>query len=138
MLSSSRFVVAVHAISVIARLGGSGPVCSNTLAESVRTNPVVIRRLMTELEKAGLVSSVAGRSGGFLLARPAGAITLADIYRAVEDEAIFRMHRTDPESKCPVAVQIAKILAAPLRAAEGALAGSLAKTTIHDVTEAIV
>ena len=69
---------------------------------------------------------------------PADAITLADIYQAVEDDAIFRMHRTDPESKCPVAVQIAKILAAPLRAAEGALAGSLAKTTIRDVTEAIV
>ncbi|MBM3520571.1 MAG: Rrf2 family transcriptional regulator, partial [Alphaproteobacteria bacterium] len=105
---------------------------------SVRTNPVVIRRLMTELEKAGLVRSVAGRSGGFHLQRPADQITLADIYHAVEDDAIFRMHRTDPESKCPVAVQIGKVLAAPLRAAEGALATSLARTTIRDVTEAIV
>ena len=63
MLSSSRFIVAVHALSVLARFTGKGPVCSATVAESVHTNPVVIRRLMTELEKADLVRSVAGRSG---------------------------------------------------------------------------
>lgn len=44
MLSSSRFVVAVHAMSVLARFAGKGPVCSAAVAESVHTNPVVIRR----------------------------------------------------------------------------------------------
>ena len=48
MLSSSRFVVAVHAMSVLARFRGKGPVCSALVAESVHTNPVVIRRLMTD------------------------------------------------------------------------------------------
>ena len=69
MLSSSRFVVAVHAMSVLARFHGKGPVCSALVAASVHTNPVVIRRLMTELEKAELVKSVAGRAGGFELVR---------------------------------------------------------------------
>ncbi len=46
MLSSSRFIVAVHALSVLARFSGRGPVCSAMVAESVHTNPVVIRRLM--------------------------------------------------------------------------------------------
>ena len=73
MLSSSRFVVAIHAMSVLARFTGKGPVCSALVAQSVHTNPVVIRRLMTELEKAGLVHSVAGRSGGFELNRDPGA-----------------------------------------------------------------
>ena len=57
MLSSSRFVVAIHALSVLARNSGKGPVCSNMIAQSVHTNPVVIRRLMSELEKATLVAS---------------------------------------------------------------------------------
>ena len=138
MLSSSRFIVAIHALSVLARHVGKGPVCSTMVANSVHTNPVVIRRLMTALEQAKLVRSVAGRSGGFELDRPAGDITLADIYRAVEDETVFRMHKTDPKSACPVACQISTILATPLRAAERALSASLGRTTLGDVIAAIV
>ena len=138
MLSSSRFIVAIHAMSVLARHQGKGPVCSATVAESVHTNPVVIRRLMGDLERAKLVRAVAGRCGGFELERRAGDITLADVYRAVEDETVFRMHKTDPHAKCPVAAQICEVLGAPLKAAEKALATSLAKTTLRDVTAAIV
>ncbi len=138
MLSSSRFIVAIHAMSVLARHHGKGPVCSAAVAESVHTNPVVIRRLMGDLERAKLVRAVAGRCGGFELERRAGDITLADVYRAVEDENVFRMHKTDPHAKCPVAAQICEVLGAPLKAAEKALATSLAKTTLRDVTAAIV
>jgi len=137
MLSSSRFIVAIHALSVLARHANKGPVCSSTIATSVDTNPVVIRRLMAELEKAKLVRATAGRSGGFELERNAEGITLADIYQAVEDETVFRMHKTDPNSKCPVACQMGKILGAPLRAAESALSNSLARTTLQDVAEAV-
>ncbi|MEI8177214.1 Rrf2 family transcriptional regulator [Aestuariivirga sp.] len=138
MLSSSRFIVAVHAMSVLARCRGKGPVCSALVAESVHTNPVVIRRLMTELEKASLVKSVAGRAGGFELNKDPAQITLADVYFAVEDENVFRMHKTDPHSTCPVAAQLGQILTGPLRAAECALHSSLAKTSIRDVASAIV
>jgi Rrf2 family protein len=138
MLSSSRFIVAIHALSVLARYAGKGPVCSALVAQSVHTNPVVIRRLMGELERAKLVRSVAGRSGGFELERQADAITLADVYFAVEDENVFRMHKADPNSHCPVAAQLGKVLNAPLRAAECALHSSLARTTLSDVATAIV
>jgi Rrf2 family protein len=137
MLSSSRFVVAIHALSVLARHSGKGPVCSNTIAQSVHTNPVVIRRLMSELEKAELVASTAGRAGGFSLARPALQITLADVYKAVEDDAVFRMHKLDPEAVCPVAAQLSKVLSPPLKAAETALTASLQRTTLEDVSAAI-
>ncbi len=137
MLSSSRFIVAVHSMSVLAWLSGKGPVCSSAVAASVHTNPVVIRRLMSELERAKLVRSVAGRSGGFELARDAGDITLADIYRAIEDDVIFRMHKVDPLSSCPLAAQIGKILSGPLRAAEGALTCSLSRTTLKDVAASV-
>ena len=137
MLSSSRFVVAIHALSVLARHAAKGPVCSNMIAQSVHTNPVVIRRLMSELENAELVASTAGRSGGFSLARPAPQITLADVYRAVEDDAVFRMHKLDPEAACPVAAQLGKVLSPPLKAAEAALTHSLQLTTLADVSSAI-
>jgi Rrf2 family protein len=137
MLSSSRFVVAIHALSVIARAGGKGPVCSTVVAESVNTNPVVIRRLMRDLEKAELVNSATGRAGGFSLNREPGSITLADIYHAVEEDGTFRLHKTDPESRCPVGCRILDILNAPLQSAETALARSLARTTLRDIAEEI-
>lgn len=137
MLSSSRFVVAIHALSVLARNADKGPICSTMIASSVDTNPVVIRRLMAELEKAHLVRATAGRSGGFQLERNAVGITLADIYQAVEDESMFRMHKTDPNSMCPIAMQMKRILCGPLKNAETALSTSLAKTTLQDVAEAI-
>ena len=135
MLSSSRFVVAIHAMSVLARCQ-KGPVCSATIAESVHTNPVVIRRLMTELEKAALVNSISGRSGGFILGREPSTITLADIYLAIEGENVFRMHTTDPNSKCPVAQQLKAVLCGPFKAAESALSSSLSNTSLHDVATA--
>ena len=57
---------------------------------------------------------------------------------AVEDENVFRMHKTDPKSECPVAAQLGKVLSIPLRAAECALHTSLANTSIRDVATAIV
>ena len=69
MLSSSKFVVALHILTVLAHRRGHGPVSSKMIADSVGTNPVVIRRLMTALEGAALVNATAGRHGGFELAR---------------------------------------------------------------------
>jgi Rrf2 family protein len=133
MLSSSRFVVAVHVLSILARNAGKGPVCSQTIAQSVHTNPVVIRRLMSELEKAGLILATAGRAGGFSLNKSAGSVTLAEIYKAVEDEEVFRMHKLGPNSECPVAEKLRDVLVPKLRAAECAMTSSLQLTSLHDV-----
>jgi 6-phosphogluconolactonase len=53
-------------------------------------------------------------------------------------ENVFRMHKTDPRSPCPVAAQLGQVLSAPLKAAECALHSSLAQTSIRDVATAIV
>jgi Rrf2 family protein len=136
MLSSSRFAMTVHALCVLAK-SGTGPVCSNYIASSVHTNPVVIRRLMAQLERARLVKSTAGRAGGFELSGDPRDLTLADIYNVVEDENIFRMHKTDPQSKCPLATQMGQALSLPLREAHAALTASLSNTTLFDVAAAI-
>ena len=137
MLTSSRFVVAIHALIVLARNAGKGPVCSNLIAQSVDTNPVVIRRLMAELEHAKLVHSFAGRAGGFELQRQATDITLADVYNAVEDDFVFRMHKTGEDTRCPIGAQLGKVLAPSLKAAENAMSRSLGLTTLASVAQSI-
>ncbi|MCA1734101.1 MAG: Rrf2 family transcriptional regulator, partial [Acidobacteria bacterium] len=54
MATSSRFAVATHILTVLA-VRGDEPSSSNLIASSVGTNPVVIRRLLGMLGRAGLV-----------------------------------------------------------------------------------
>ncbi len=137
MLSSSRFVVAIHVLCILAKNAGKGPVCSGSIASSVATNPVVIRRLMAELEKANLVVATAGRSGGFSLSKIACEVSLADIYAAVETSTVFRAHKLDPESNCPIAAQMFEALTPKLRNAENAMFASLGDTKLSQIALAI-
>ena len=43
-----------------------------------------VERLLADLRRAGIVASQRGHEGGYWLARPAAAITVADVIRAVE------------------------------------------------------
>ena len=130
-MPSSRFAVAVHALSLLHHQGG-GPVASDVIAGSVNTNPVVIRRLLALLADAGLVRSQLGTGGGAVLARPVGEIRLLDVYQAVEDGDVFAMHQ-EPNPKCPVGRNIQAALLTATGAAERALEGALAKSTVGDV-----
>jgi Rrf2 family protein len=137
MLSSSKFVVALHILAVLAHRKGPSPVCSKLIAQSVGTNPVVIRRLMAALEQADLVVSTAGRHGGFALARPPARISLADVYRAVEDSQLFKPHASPPNSACPVGARIQAAIATPLQAAENGLLSALAGSTLDDIAAGV-
>ena len=133
MLSSSRFVVAVHVMSLLAHYGKNGPVCSGIIAKSVDTNPVVIRRLMSQLEGSSLVVSTSGRAGGFVLARSAEEISLSEIYQAVEDEQVFRTHRNSQNPNCETAKQIFNALMPRLAEASKAMTHALSRTKLSDV-----
>ena len=74
--------MAVHLMTALVYLHEKSS--SGLLSKSVNTNPVVIRRLLGELNRAGLIRAVRGKQGGFMLARDAKKISLLDIYRAVK------------------------------------------------------
>lgn len=128
---NSRFAVAVHILTLIAR-GGGEPVPSEYIAGSVKTNPSLIRRLLSQLTRAGLTTSRMGTGGGALLARPADRITLRDVYRAVDDGGIFGLHREQPNPVCPVGRNIQALLEKRFDAATRALEQELERTTIAD------
>ncbi len=137
MLGSSRFVIGIHVLAILARFPNRELVCSTFIARSVNTNPVVIRRLMSNLEAHGMVRSVAGRGGGFALSRPAHQITLQEVFSALEGDELFRRRAKQPCMECPVGASIARAIARPLRAAEDAMNAALSRTTLKDVVAAI-
>jgi Rrf2 family protein len=137
MLGSSRFVIGIHVLALLARAHERQPICSTFIAESVNTNPVVIRRLMASLEQRGLVKSLAGRKGGFVLARPPKDITLQEIFVVLEGPELFRMHAREPSKNCPVGACIEHVVSKPLKLAEDAMSAALAQTTLRDLVAEI-
>src|SRR5438552_3460789 len=105
MPASSRYSIAVHALVMLDDARGQ-PLTSAYIARSVNTNPVVIRRVLARLAQAGLAAGGTGAGGGYRLARPAGEITLWDVYQAVREDSPFGLHPRAPNARCPVGRQI--------------------------------
>jgi DNA-binding IscR family transcriptional regulator len=104
---------------------------SESIAGSVNTNPVVIRRLLGRLREAGIVDSQGGIGGGWRLKAPAGRITLLDVLRAVEPQGeTIALHRSEPNPLCPVGRNIQGILTAIYGDVERRIDEQLARTTI--------
>ena len=134
MSTNSRFAVAVHVMTLMA-WSGEEPLKSDQVADSVNTNPVVIRRMLCELAEAGLVVSQTGSLGGSRLAVDPSKTTLLDIYQAMECRGAFSLHRQPPSQDCPVGVNIETVLSDVLTEVDSAVEGVLAKITISDVVQ---
>lgn len=75
---------AVITMSQAAMHCGDGRVSAAELASETGLPVPTVQRLVSKLTAAGLLRSVRGAKGGLQLARPAAAITVADIVEAVE------------------------------------------------------
>ena len=141
MNASSRFVVATHILAgfhCVKKVSGLTSVTSDFIAESVNTNPVVIRRLLGQLKNAGLVRSHAGSKGGFSLAKPTNRITLLEVYKATEEGSLFHFHYSDPNQDCPVGCTIQASLQDVCTEAESALERVLGKRTVASLADEMI
>lgn len=133
MQISSRFTIAVHILVCIVTFGKDYKVTSEFLAGSVNVNPVVIRNILSQLKKAGLVNVVRG-TGGASLAKPMEDITFLDIYNAVEcveQQELFHFHE-NPNPQCPVGRNIHGILDKKLDQVQKVMEQELASVTLAD------
>lgn len=131
---STHFSVSVHCLLL---LSCSAPerMTSALIAGSVNTNPVVVRRIMGSLKKAGLVDSSPG-TRGFYLAKPSSEITLAMIYKAAKDEGpLFPIHG-NCNPNCDVGMRIDGLLTNLYRVAEEKVQQFFATITLEDMERA--
>jgi Rrf2 family protein len=133
---STRFAVGVHLLTALAASPGK-ILRSEDVADSVNTNPVVIRRLFSQLTAAGLVRARLGHGGGFELARPASDITLLEIFTALEKPDLFVAHRS-PSAACPVGAHILPVLHEATARAVVALQRELSRTTVAEIAGAVL
>lgn len=76
------FGIALQALVVLAHK--DQPCTSAEIAKRLQVEPTLLRRVMAELAREGLLETKEGKDGGYKLSRSAGAITLADVYLALQ------------------------------------------------------
>ena len=134
MQISSRFTIAVHIFMCIHIFEKDHKITSDFLADNIQVNPVVIRRLLSQLKAAGLVRVQRG-SGGASMAKPLDQITFLDIYRAVdcvEEGALFHFHE-NPNPNCPVGRNVHRVLDGRLKQIQDAMEREMAGITLESV-----
>lgn len=140
---NSQFVVATHIMTLLAghKLYLPEYACANSemIAESVNTNPVVIRRILSKLRDANLVISKSGPHGGSEIAKHPSKIKLSEIYKAVDDEGtLFHMHYGEPNPFCLVGGHIQESLKETMGNAEESIKKVLSKKSLLQIANDIL
>lgn len=105
---STKLSDAIHILSYIELFKG-GNTSSQAISQSIKTNPVVVRRLMAKLKKANLIHSSKGKANP-TLSRSPSKITFYDIYHAVEDVPIVFHTNPGTNTECPAGAVIQEVL----------------------------
>lgn len=106
---NQQFAVAVHILTALA-CNKKDLMNSEGLAKSANTNPVVIRRLLSQLAKAQLVLTMRGKSGGVSLAKEPTHINLKDIYLALSPNESISPRDKTPCKECVVSCSMHSIM----------------------------
>lgn len=136
MQISSRFTIAIHMMTCMETFKEEHKITSDFLAASINVNPVIIRRILSQLKDAGLIEVKRG-TGGAAVRKPLDEITFLNIYRAVEcieENTLFHFHE-NPNPNCPVGKNIHNILDDKLHRVQAAMERELESITLADVME---
>ena len=134
MASNSRLAIAIHTAGMLA-FGEEMPMTSTMIAKSVDTNPVVIRRIIGNLVKHGLVEVKMGTGGGSRLTKEPEEISIAEIYLALEEGEIFNVPEMDESHGCPIAKLVRPVLKRVFGAAENSLLAELQSRSLQHVID---
>lgn len=110
---------------------------SQTLAASVNTNPVVVRRLLLALRRAGLLETFAGKHGGARLRGKPERIRLVDIYDAVESRPVISINEREAMKHCHVSCQMKSIMSKVAGSTEEAVRKHLRAITLADLVRKV-
>ena len=134
-----RFPTALQMVLSVALADQNGFRCtSQILAEGLATNPSFIRKLLIPLSREGMIATTSGKGGGLHLGRPAGQITLREIYQAVSGEKKILSPRQDVPRFCVVSSNINDFFSDVIDEIEESLYAILEKRTVEDSLKRIL
>ncbi|MDX3905884.1 MAG: Rrf2 family transcriptional regulator [Pigmentiphaga sp.] len=131
MKRDSRLSSVLHALLHMAE--HPGPLTSETLALCMGTNPVVVRRTMGYLRKAGIVTSDRGHAGGWRIRADLATVTLLQLHEALGEPAMFAIGNRNETPECLVEQSVNAALESTLDEAEALLLKRFSEVTLADL-----
>jgi Rrf2 family cysteine metabolism transcriptional repressor len=138
MMFSTKAEYGVRVMVELARRGGDQPVPLAEIADHEGLPLAYLEHLVARLRRAGLVASRRGAHGGYLLARDADQITMAEVVEALEGTiapiecissspggGVVCARETDPDHVCTTKVLWTRV--------RFAIIHTLAETTLADL-----
>jgi len=128
MRKDSKLSRMLHVLLHMAR--EKKPFTSENIAKMLDTNPVVVRRTMSGLKKAGFVGAEKGPGGGWTLTQNLNEISLFDIYQAVGEPTIFAIGNEQETPNCLVELVVNNALNQAMQDAQTILIQQLKATKL--------
>ena len=133
---NQQFTFAVHIMTALAFSPGK-VIGSQTLAASVNTNPVVVRRLLLALRRARLIETFTGKHGGARLRKKPREISLMNIYDAVEPRPVIPVNERKALKQCHVSCNMKSIMIGIAEGAEDAVRKHLRGITLSQLVRRV-
>lgn len=131
-MNNARFQISVHILTLLAKAEGQ-PLSSEYIAGSININPVLVRKEISVLRKAGMVQSKEGKNGGCFLAKNAQNILLSEVYEAVrQNSTVLGKSKNTPNPACLVGRQINQHIDDIYKIADDAILVSLGKISLAE------
>ncbi len=108
-MNNTRFATAIHIMTLLTDSPQEW-LTSEWMAGSININPVMVRKELSVLKEAGLITSRQGKVGGSQLAKNANEIRISDIYAAVKNTEVLGKKNNNPNPACTVGKEINKHL----------------------------
>lgn len=131
MKRDSRLSSVLHALLHMAE--HEEPMTSETLAQCLGTNPVVVRRTMGMLREAGLVTSDRGHAGGWRIAGDLKTVTLRQLHEALGEPVIFAVGSRNENPQCLVEQSVNAALDGAFAEAEALLLHRFQNITLAEL-----
>lgn len=106
---------------------------STQLAASINTSPSFVRRILSKLSKANLVSTTTGKFGSCRLIKKPEDISLLEIYKAVDAPKTFSIHAYPVQRECRVSCNIEHTMNRVLDKAQNSFEDTLEQTSLAEV-----
>lgn len=133
MKRDSRLSGVLHVLLHMAE--ADAPMTSEALAKMMKTNPVVIRRVLAGLRDRELVCSEKGHGGGWKICRDLQAITLHDIYLALDEPTLLAMGNRTESPGCLVEEAVNQALNQAFHEAEALLLARFRDVTLAQLSQ---
>ena len=132
MKLTSRSEYALLALVYLARREPAEYVSVETIADAQKIPPKYLEQILLALKRSGHVKSVKGQHGGYRLAKPARAITLAEVIRLF-DGALAPTESVSRYFYEPTPIEKEKSLVKAFREIRDFVARKLEHTTLADM-----